>query len=224
MSFNGSVPFLRRLSKQHLGHAQASLVSLCGKYLFHPHIYSFSLIGYTTYFPLLVYYLNDIGYFEFLPPMVAVSRLKLKTVKVHHTTPWFKLYKMLCKACIWSLYHVCPLVPAAYHSVPVRGHRGGQLLTGVVSACLLFTGSRGQAQSVCFASMLCPKRLSSSSHAECISLAIIHFYDIFGLFDAYSSSLVMLFLFSKQQYWPWCRFWPPVEHYIFSCIRLITVV
>lgn len=148
--------------------------------------------------------------------MVPLLGLKLKKVKVR------ALSKILCKACKRSLYGgslVYPLVPAAYHSVPVQATGEGSCWQALCLPvyCPKAAGYRLQV-SASLHTMLYPKRQSSSSHAECISLAIIHFHDIFGLSDVSTSCVVLLLLSSKQQHWPWSRFWPTAGHFKFSLV------
>lgn len=114
-----------------------------------------------------------------------------------------------------------PLVPAAYHSVPVQATGEGSCWQALCLPvyCPKAAGYRLQV-SASLHTMLYPKCQSSSSHAECISLAITHFHDIFGLSDVSTSCVVLLLLSSKQQHWPWSRFWPRAGHFKFSVVNM----
>lgn len=75
-----------------------------------------------------------------------------------------------------------PLVPAPYHSVPVLATGEGSCWQALCLPvyCPKAAGDRLQVSALLH-TVLYPKRQSSSTHAECISLAIIHFHDIFRL-------------------------------------------
>lgn len=111
-------------------------------------------------------------------------------------------------------------MPVVCHPVPVPDHRGGQLLTGVVSGCSLFRGRRGQAQRVCSAS--CTVLSFSSVLIQSCRMHFISYCPLLWyLWAVWCLQFQVLFCWflSRQQCFPWSCRWPTAEYTIHAMLH-----